>query len=41
MAQVQQFLDADTRESYAQGLLDQKVEGILGEIRELSITGTV
>lgn len=41
MAQVQQFLDADTREAYAQGVLDQRVEGVLGEIRELSIAGTV
>jgi len=38
---VQQFLDADTREAYAQGVLDQRVEGVLGEIRELSIAGTV
>lgn len=41
MAQVQQFLDEDTREQYAQGKLDSKVEQILGEIRELSIAGTV
>lgn len=41
MAQVQQFLDADTREAYAQGVLDQRVESVLGEIRELSIAGTV
>ena len=41
MAQVQQFLDADTREQYAQGLLDSRVEEVLGEIRELSIAGTV
>ncbi|KAI4151586.1 MAG: hypothetical protein LQ341_000881 [Variospora aurantia] len=41
MAQVQQFLDADTREQYAQGHLDSKVEQVLGEIRELSIAGTV
>ncbi|KAL8707061.1 MAG: hypothetical protein Q9220_007832 [cf. Caloplaca sp. 1 TL-2023] len=40
MAQVQQFLDADTREQYAQGHLDSKVEQVLGEIRELSIAGT-
>ena len=41
MAQVQQFLDADTREQYAQGHLDARVEEVLGEIRELSIAGTV
>lgn len=41
MAQVQQFLDADTREQYAQGMLDARVEQVLGEIRELSIAGTV
>lgn len=41
MAQVQQYLDADTREMYAQGHLDQKVEQVLGEIRDLSIAGTV
>lgn len=41
MAQVQQFLDADTREQYAQGHLDSKVEQVLAEIRELSISGTV
>ena len=41
MAQVQQFLDADTREQYAQGHLDSRVEQVLGEIRELSIAGTV
>lgn len=41
MAQVQQFLDADTREQYAQGVLDSRVEEVLGEIRELSIAGTV
>ncbi|MCJ1247257.1 BAR adaptor protein Hob3 [Trapelia coarctata] len=41
MAQVQQYLDADTREMYAQGQLDSKVEDVLAEIRELSISGTV
>ena len=41
MAQVQQYLDADTREQYAQGHLDQRVEQVLGEIRDLSIAGTV
>lgn len=41
MAQVQQYLDADTREMYAQGHLDSKVEDVLAEIRELSISGTV
>jgi amphiphysin len=41
MAQVQQYLDADTREQYAQGQLDTRVEQVLQEIRELSISGTV
>lgn len=41
MAQVQQYLDADTREQYAQGHLDARVEQVLQEIRELSIGGTV
>jgi bridging integrator 3 len=41
MAQVQQYLDADTREQYAQGHLDSKVEQVLQEIRDLSIAGTV
>lgn len=41
MAQVQQYLDADTREQYAQGILDQKVENVLHEIRGLDIAGTV
>ncbi|SLM39010.1 BAR domain [Lasallia pustulata] len=41
MAQVQQYLDADTREQYAQGVLDSRVEQVLGEIRDLSIAGTV
>ena len=41
MAQVQQYLDADTRENYAEGRLDVRVDQILGEIRDLSIAGTV
>jgi len=41
MAQVQQYLDADTRDQYAQGQLDAKVEEVLQEIRDLSIAGTV
>ena len=41
MAQVQQYLDADTRDQYAQGRLDQRVEEVLQEIRDLSIAGTV
>lgn len=41
MAQVQQYLDPDTREQYAQGQLDTRVEQVLQEIRELSISGTV
>ena len=41
MAQVQQYLDADTRDQYADGVLDQRVEEVLQEIRGLSIAGTV
>lgn len=41
LAQVQQYLDPDTRENYAQGVLDQRVEQVLQEIRDLSIAGTV
>ena len=41
MAQVQQYLDADTRDQYAQGQLDARVEEVLQEIRDLSIAGTV
>lgn len=39
MAQVQQYLDPDTREQYAQGHLDNRVEQVLQEIRDLSIAG--
>ncbi|KAL1583752.1 Protein hob3 [Cladosporium halotolerans] len=41
MAQVQQYLDASTRDQYASGDLDGRVEDVLGQIRELSIAGTV
>jgi len=41
MAQVQQYLEKDVRENYAQGVLDQRVEQVLQEIRDLSIAGTV
>jgi bridging integrator 3 len=41
MAQVQQYLDADTRDQYARGDLDNRVEQVLSEIRELTIAGTV
>lgn len=41
MAQVQQHLDPDTREQYASGILDNKVEDVLAEIRGLSIVGTI
>ena len=41
MAQVQQYLDADTRDQYAQGQLDNRVEEVLAEIKELSIVGAV
>lgn len=39
MAQVQQYLDADVRDQYAQGHLDARVEQVLQEIKELSIAG--
>lgn len=41
MAQVQQYLDPESRDQYAQGQLDGRVEQVLQEIRELSISGTV
>ncbi|KAB8349538.1 hypothetical protein FH972_023564 [Carpinus fangiana] len=41
MAQVQQYLDADTRDQYAQGHLDSRVEEVLGEIRALNIAGSI
>ena len=41
MAQVQQYLEASTRDDYAQGVLDARVEEVLGQIRDLSIAGTV
>ncbi|TKA76573.1 hypothetical protein B0A55_04060 [Friedmanniomyces simplex] len=41
MAQVQQYMDASTRDQYASGELDARVEDVLGQIRELSIAGTV
>lgn len=39
MAQVQQYLEANTREEYASGHLDSRVEQTLQQMRELSITG--
>jgi bridging integrator 3 len=41
MAQVQQYLDPETREQYARGDLDNRVEQVLSEIRDLTIAGTV
>jgi bridging integrator 3 len=41
MAQVQQYLDADTRDQYARGDLDNRVEQVLQEIRDLTIAGSV
>lgn len=38
LAQVQQYLDASTREEYATGTLDNKVEEVLQNMKELSIT---
>ncbi|KAI2788284.1 Protein hob3 [Penicillium oxalicum] len=35
------YLDAETRDQYARGDLDNRVEEVLQEIRELSIAGTV
>ena len=41
MAQVQQYLEPETRDQYANGELDNKVEEVLQQIRDLSIAGTV
>ena len=41
MAEVQKYLDPKTRENYAEGKLDEEVDRVLGEIRDLSIAGTV
>lgn len=41
MAQVQQYLPVDTRDQYASGDLDNKVEQALQEIRDLTIAGSV
>ncbi|KAK9455256.1 hypothetical protein V1511DRAFT_488120 [Dipodascopsis uninucleata] len=38
MAQVQQYLDPNTREEYAGGFLDTRVEQVLQGMRELNIT---
>ncbi|ORY86874.1 hypothetical protein BCR37DRAFT_376156 [Protomyces lactucae-debilis] len=38
IAQVQQYFDASVRDDYAQGTLDQKVEEVLQQMRELDIT---
>ncbi len=35
------YLDPSTRDQYAAGDLDARVEDVLGQIRELSIAGTV
>lgn len=40
IAQVQQYFEASVRDEYAQGVLDQRVEETLQEMRELSITGS-
>ncbi|KAK9477933.1 hypothetical protein V1514DRAFT_332378 [Lipomyces japonicus] len=39
MAQVQQYLDPSTREEYAGGYLDTRVEQVLQGMRDLSISG--
>jgi amphiphysin len=41
MAQVQQYIEPEAREEYVEGVLDERVESALQEIRELSISGTV
>lgn len=38
LAQIQQYLDANTREEYANGQLDSRVEQVLLNMRDLSIT---
>lgn len=38
LAQVQQYLDASTRDEYASGQLDSRVEQVLLQMRDLSIT---
>lgn len=38
---TRRYLDASTRDQYASGELDGRVEDVLGQIRELSIAGTV
>uniref|UniRef100_A0A060TBV2 ARAD1D34892p n=1 Tax=Blastobotrys adeninivorans TaxID=409370 RepID=A0A060TBV2_BLAAD len=38
LAQIQQFLDASTRDEYANGQLDSRVEDVLLSMRNLSIT---
>lgn len=38
LAQVQQYLDAESRDAYANGQLDVKVDQVLQQMRELSIT---
>lgn len=37
MAQVQQYLDPATRDEYANGLLDQKIDEMLAQMRQLNI----
>ncbi|KAI9779274.1 MAG: BAR adaptor protein Hob3 [Peltula sp. TS41687] len=41
MAQVQQYLDPETREAYASGQLDASIEQTLQDLRNLNISGTV
>lgn len=38
---LNRYLAAETRDQYASGDLDARVEDVLGQIRELSIAGTV
>lgn len=40
-SRFRRYLDASTRDQYASGDLDARVEDVLGQIRELSIAGTV
>lgn len=39
LTNVQQYFDPQVREDYASGVLDQRVEGVLQEMRDLSICG--
>lgn len=40
MAGVQEYLPKDTREEYSEGRMDERVEEVLQEVRNLSICGS-